>query len=147
MKNIMTKEEIKEIEKSIINLTNDFCNQKLDEELRQLCENLVLKLGRKREVPFIRGRIEIWAAAVVHLIASLNFLFDKSTENFTSIADICEFFNVKSSSFTNKSREIRESLRMGIFCPEFSTRKINETNPMNDLVMVNGFIVPRKFLK
>ena len=89
---LVTNEEIK---------SADFSNQKLDEELRQLCENLVLKLGRKREVPFIRGKIEIWAAAVVHLIASLNFLFDKSTENYISIADICKFFDVKSSSMTN----------------------------------------------
>lgn len=44
----------------------------------------MMKLGRKREVPFQRGKIEIWAAAVVYAIGSPNFLFDKSFEPYMS---------------------------------------------------------------
>ena len=71
----MTKEEIKEIEKKLIETTNEFCTQKLDDEYRQLCEKLIKKLGRKRDVPFQRGKLEIWAAAVIHTIGSINFLY------------------------------------------------------------------------
>ncbi|MCK4345661.1 MAG: hypothetical protein KAX05_10285 [Bacteroidales bacterium] len=62
----MTKEEIKDREKKLLELTGTFCSQKLDDDYFQLCKKLVKKLGRKRDVPFKRGKIEIWAAAVIN---------------------------------------------------------------------------------
>lgn len=73
----MTKEEIKKKEKKLLELTGSFCAQKLDDDYSQLCQKLILKLGSKKDVPFKRGKIEIWAAAVIHAIGSINFLFDK----------------------------------------------------------------------
>ncbi len=55
----MNKEEIKKREKQILELTNSFCSEKLDQEYGELCKKLVLKLGRKREVPFVRGKLNI----------------------------------------------------------------------------------------
>lgn len=72
----MTKNEIKERETELIHLTGTFCSEKLDENYAQLCEKLIKKLGRKHDVPFKRGKIEIWAAAVIYTIGSINFLFD-----------------------------------------------------------------------
>ena len=45
---------------------------------KQLCEKLIRKMSRKRNVPFLSGRMEIWAAAVIHALGSINFLFDTS---------------------------------------------------------------------
>lgn len=138
----MTKEEIKVKEKELVELTNAFCIQELDEEYSMLCEKLILKMGRKREVPFKRGKIEIWAAAVVHALGSINFLFDRSSEPYLSADDICDYFGTKKSTVSSKARQIREMFKMAYFDPEFSTAKRKKNDPFKDLVMVDGLIVP-----
>jgi hypothetical protein len=74
----MTKEEIKLKEKELHDLTGQFCAKYLNDEYFELCEKLIQKLARKRDVPFKRGKAEIWAAAVIYTIGSINFLYDKS---------------------------------------------------------------------
>ena len=54
----MTKDEIKQREKTLLQLTGAFCAQKLDDQYFGLCEKLIKKMGRKREVPFKRGKLK-----------------------------------------------------------------------------------------
>lgn len=138
----MDKKEIKERENILLELTGNFCAQKLDDDYFQLCEKLIKKMGRKREVPFKRGKIEIWAAAVVYTIGSINFLFDKSFEPYITAQQISDYFGTKNSTVSNKARQIREMLNLTMFDNEFATEHMNETNPFNNLVVVNGLVVP-----
>ena len=138
----MTKEEIKNREKELLELTGTFCSQKLDDDYFQLCEKLVKKLGRKRDVPFKRGKIEIWAAAVVYAIGSINFLFDKSFEPYLTPEQISEQFGTNNSTVSNKAKQIKDMFDIWHFNPEFSTQRMTESNPFNNMVMVDGFIVP-----
>ena len=138
----MTKEEIKNKEKKLLELTGSFCDQNLDDDYYQLCQKLVLKLGRKRDVPFKRGKIEIWAAAIIYAIGSINFLFDKSFEPYVTAEQISEYFGTKKSTVSNKARQIKDMFKMGYYDSDFSTQNMTENNPFNDMVMVNGFIVP-----
>jgi hypothetical protein len=138
----MTKQEILEKEDKLLEMTGAFCAQKLDDEYFHLCEKLIRKLGRKRDVPFQRGKLEIWAAAVVYAIGSINFLFDKSFEPYMTADQISEYFGTKNSSVSNKAREIKDMFDMWHFSPEFSTQRMTESNPFYKMVMVDGFIVP-----
>ncbi len=138
----MTKQEIKQKEEKLLEMTGAFCAQRLDDEYFKLCEKLVKKLGRKKDVPFQRGKLEIWAAAVVYAIGSINFLFDKSCEPYMSADQISEHFGTKNSTVSNKARQIKDMFDMWHFSPEFSTQKMTEDNPFNNMVMVDGFIVP-----
>lgn len=138
----MNKEEIKKQEQKLIELTSDFCRQNLDDDYSRLCKKLIKKLGRKRDVPFQSGKIEIWAAAVVYALGSINFLFDKSFDPYMSAENICEYFGTNKSTVSNKARQIKNMFNMWHFSPEFSTQKMMDDNPFNDMVMVNGFIVP-----
>ncbi|MBL7128075.1 MAG: hypothetical protein ISS16_03735 [Ignavibacteria bacterium] len=138
----MTKEEIKNKEKQLLELTGAFCAQKLDDDYYKICEKLILKLGRKRDVPFKSGKIEVWAAAVVYAIGSINFLFDKSFEPYLTAEQISEYFGTKNSTVSNKARQIKDMFNMSHLSPEFSTQHMTETNPFNKMVMVDGFIVP-----
>ena len=138
----MTKEEIKNKEKKLLELTGSFCDQNLDDDYYQLCQKLVLKLGRKRDVPFKRGKIEIWAAAIIYAIGSINFLFDKSFEPYVTAEQICEYFGTKKSTVSNKAKQIKDMFKMGYYDSDFSTQNMTENNPFNDMVMVNGLIVP-----
>jgi hypothetical protein len=138
----MTKEEIKEKEAKLLEITGAFCAQKLDEEYFHLCEKLIKKLGRKRDVPFQRGKLEIWAAAVVYAIGSINFLFDKSFKPYLTSDQISAYFNTRNSTVSNKSREIRDMFNLSYYSPEFSIQRMADSNPFNNMVVVDGFIVP-----
>ncbi|TNF44003.1 MAG: hypothetical protein EP310_03820 [Bacteroidetes bacterium] len=136
----MSKLEIKEKENQLLEMVGTFCSQHLDEDYFQLCEKLVKKMGRKREVPFQRGQLEIWAAAVVYAIGSINFLFDKSFEPYMSTEQICDYFGQKVSTVSSKAKTIKDMFKLRYYDPEFATKKMADSNPFNDFVMVDGFI-------
>jgi hypothetical protein len=136
----MEKEKIIEKQQEIIQLAKDFCNEKINEEYAMLAEKLICKLGRKRNVPFVTGQTAIWAAAVIHALGTINFLFDKSAEPYVSIDDINDFFGTKKSTTGNKSKEIRDLLKLGLWDKEFSTKSIANNNPFAKYVMVDGFL-------
>lgn len=50
---------IKVKEQTLINMTNQFCTEHLDDDYQQLCEILIKKMGRKHDVPFKRGKLEV----------------------------------------------------------------------------------------
>ena len=62
------KELIEEKRRWLVEAAADYCRDHLDDEYRQLCEKLIDKMSRKRSVPFLSGKIEIWAAAVVYAV-------------------------------------------------------------------------------
>ncbi|MDR1180390.1 MAG: DUF6398 domain-containing protein [Bacteroidales bacterium] len=137
-----TKQVKKEKEQMLIKLVSDFCQDKLNEEYKTLCVELVQKLGRKRTVPFITGKLEIWAASIIYTIGSLNFLFDRSFEPYIPSSDIHEYFETKSSTVSAKSKTIRDLLKLNRFDNKFSTNLMIENNPFNQYVMVDDLIVP-----
>lgn len=100
----MDKQQLKEREARVIELATAFCKEHLDDECAELCTKLVQKLGRKRSCPLQSGRVEIWAAASVYTICSINFMFSKSSRLNTSSAEIAEHFWGK---WLNNSREIK----------------------------------------
>lgn len=138
----MTKELIKEKEKQLLEITGAFCAQKLNDEYFGLCEKLIKKMGRKRDVPFARGKLEIWAAAVVHAIGSINFLFDRSFQPYMSSKQVNEYFGTKGTTVSNKARAIKDMFDLWYYSPEFSTNAMQENSPFNNMVMVDGLILP-----
>ncbi|MDR1343149.1 MAG: DUF6398 domain-containing protein [Prevotellaceae bacterium] len=138
----MEKEKIIEKQQEIIQLVKRFCDKKLNEEYAVLGEKLICKLGRKRNVPFATGQTAIWAAAVIHALGTINFLFDKSAQPYVSVDEVNDFFGTKKTTTGNKSKEIRDLLKLNYWDKEFSTQNMAKGNPYANLVKVNGFIVP-----
>jgi len=130
----------------LIEMTAGFCDEYLDEDYKQLCEKLIRKMSRKRNVPFLSGRIEIWAAAIVYAIGSINFLFDQSFEPYASGDDICNYFGTSKSTASQKAKVIRDMFKLGYWDKEFSTSHMMQSSPFSNLVMVNGFIVNKRSL-
>jgi hypothetical protein len=139
----VTKEKMKveTIKNQILELTDGFCHKHADNEYAELCHQLVDKLSRKRVVPFVFGKTEIWASAVVHALGTINFLFDKNTKPYASVDDIAQYFGTSKSTTNQKSKVIRDMFKMNHFDSEFSTQANAEQNPFNRLTMVNGFLV------
>ena len=135
----MDKQQLKEREARVIELAVAFCNEHLDEECAELCTKLVQKLGRKRSYPLQSGRIEIWAAASVYTICSINFMFDKKSRLYTPPAEIAEYFGASSSTIGQKSRVIKDLLKISnLYDANFSLKEIADKNPFKHFVIKNG---------
>lgn len=138
----MDKQQLKEREARVIELAIAFCKEHFDEECAELCTKLVQKLGRKRSCPLQSGRVEIWAAASVYTICSINFMFSKSSRLNTSSAEIAEHFGSSSSTIAQKSRIIKDLLKISnVFDPDFSLKEIADNNPLNHLVIKNNTLL------
>jgi len=136
------KTQINEKTQQLIIMTAGFCDQYLDEEYKQLCEKMVMKISRKRNVSYLSGRIEIWAASIVYALGQINFLFDCSFEPYSTPDDICNYFGTNKSTTSQKAKIIRDMFKLGYWDDEFSTTRVQEDNPFSKLAIINGFIVP-----
>lgn len=135
------KNQIEEKKQKLIEMTAGFCDAHLDKGYKQLCEKLIVKMARKRNVPFLSGRMEIWAAAIIYAIGQINFLFDQSFVPYVSAQEISNYFGASKSTVSQKAKLIRDMFKMGYWDKEFSTTKMREDNPLSDMVMVNGLMV------
>ena len=126
----------------ILKLTGDFCDRYINAEYRELCEKLVNKMSRKRDVPFLRGKIEIWAAGIIYALGQINFLFGSSSETQVRRNDICAHFGSSQSVISQKAKKIRDMFKITYFDDDFSTARSKDENPLKDFWMLeNGLIV------
>jgi hypothetical protein len=130
---VKQKDEIRQKEAEIICLARELCLKMINEEYADLAEKMIRKLGRKREVPFVRGKSEIWATAVVQSIGTINFLYDKSFLPYQSLDALCGYYKLNKSTVTGKSGQIQKMLGIRHFDEEFSTAYLLEENPYKRL--------------
>ena len=123
---------VREMTQRLMGLTAGFCACHLNDEYRALCEKLILKMARKRHVPFETGSLEIWASGVVHALCNINAVFDKgalfdrSPNHELSVGDICKHFDVSSGSVALRSKAIRDMFKLARYDCEFSTARMLE---------------------
>ena len=127
-----TKE--KQREEHIASLVRQFCQEKLDDEYAQLCEKMVRRLG---PTTLATGRQELWAAAVVYAVGSINFLYDHRFQPYIRSVEISRYFGCSQATVAQKARNIRDLLHLSRFWtnPEFSTQYIKAQNPFKRLLM------------
>jgi hypothetical protein len=122
-------------------MTAAFCRQHADAEYQRLCKKLIDQMARKRVVPFLSGRVEIWAAAIVYALGSINFLFDPSFPPHATPDALCNAFQASKRTVAQKAKLIRDMFNLGYYDLEFSTEHMAKNNPLSRLRMVNGFLV------
>jgi hypothetical protein len=135
------KQHLQALQRQLTDMTAAFCREHADAEYAGLCRKLIDKMARKRAVPFLSGRVEIWAAAIVYALGSINFLFDKSFLPHATPDAICDHFKVSKRTVTQKAKLIRDTFKLGYFDPEFSTERMIKNNPLARLTMVDGLLV------
>lgn len=126
---------------AITTLVDAFCTQHLNEEYRQMIHHAVGALARKRPSPLLRGKENVWAAAAVHAVGQVNFLDDSSQSPHCKSKVIYEYFGIGESTGQNRSREIRDTLKMGPMSPEWTLPSRLADNPMVWLLKVNGVVI------
>jgi hypothetical protein len=122
-------------------LTDAFCEHALNDEYRQLIHRLVGTLARKRPSPLLRGTEKVWAAAAVHAVGRINFLDDPAQTPHCRPSAIFQFFGVAESTGQNKSREIREMLKMGSLSPDWTLPSRLARNPLVWMLNIDGVLV------
>ena len=126
---------------AITALTDAFCEKHLNDEYRVLIHRVVGRLARKRPSPLLKGKENVWAAAAVHAVGRVNFLDDPSQAPHCKPKALYEIFGVAESSGQNKSRQIREALKMGPMSPEWTLPSRLAGNPLVWMLQVNGLVM------
>ena len=126
---------------AITALTDAFCQKHLNEEYRLMIRHVVAVLARKRPSPLLKGKENVWAAAATHSVGRVNFLDDPSQSPHCKPKVIYEFFGIAESTGQNKSKEIRDVLKMGPMSPEWTLLSRLADNPMVWILQVNGLMI------
>ncbi|HLA35152.1 MAG TPA: DUF6398 domain-containing protein [Rhodocyclaceae bacterium] len=126
---------------AIVRLTDAFCEQRLNEEYRQLIHRLLGALARKRPSPLTQGKEASWAAGAVHAIGFANFLGDASQTPHCKPKIIYDFFGIAESTGQSKSKEIRNLLKIDQLSPQWTLPSRLADNPMVWMLQINGLII------
>lgn len=126
---------------AITTLTDAFCARHLNEEYRQVIQQVVGALARKRPSPLLKGKENVWAAAALHAVGRVNFLDDPSQTPHCKPKAIYEFFGIGESTGQSKSKEIRNVLKMSPLSPEWTLPSRLAGNPLVWTLQVNGLMI------
>ena len=126
---------------TIIKATDDFCEQYLNDEYKELIHLAIVAICRKHPSPLLKVKESSWAAGVVHAVGMVNFLHDPSQTPHCKSSAIYSYFGVGASTGQGKSREIRDLLDMHQFSSEWMLPSRIEESPLVWMLTVNGMIV------
>lgn len=140
------KVRINEKAHQLVNMTAEFCEKYLDDEYAELCEKLIRKMSRKRNVPYLSGRMDIWAAGILYALGRINFVFEPGDGPFTTRDELCAFFGTNKSTTSQRATKIMDMFKLTYWDDDFSTETNLENNPFSDLIMVDGLILSREML-
>jgi Domain of unknown function (DUF6398)/Plasmid pRiA4b ORF-3-like protein len=126
---------------AIVELTDEFARQHLNDEYAQLIRQATAALCRKRPSPLDKGQAKTWACGITHAIGMVNFLFDSSQSPHVSAKDLYQWFGVADSTGQGKSKIVRDTLKMGQFDPDWCLPSLVDRNPLVWMLSVNGLII------
>jgi hypothetical protein len=130
----------------ISGVTDAFCADHLDDEYADRCRHLTVKLARKRPSPLVRGDRHNWAAAIIHTVATANFLYDRTQRPHLRVDDVATFLGVSKSTMTAKAALIRKILRIDHYDPELCRPSMIDRHPYAWYVELDGYIVDARGL-
>jgi hypothetical protein len=125
----------------ITTLTDTFAQQHLNDEYAQLIRQTTAALCRKRPSPLNSGKDHTWACGIIHAIGMVNFLFDSTQTPHISPTELYATFGINPSTGQSKSKNIRDTLKMRQFDPDWSLPSKIATNPIVWMVIINGVII------
>lgn len=139
------KEKKQERAKKISNLINGFCNRYLNDDLQGYAMKLLERLTRKRTYSITSGRIEIWASAIIWVIARLNFLLDSQNSNNISTDTICDFFDTKKSTVGNRATDIEKACKIRMGEEGLCNSEISDS--LSFVQLPNGIVLTKRMAK
>jgi hypothetical protein len=84
----------------------------LDAELTGFSVELWRRLCRRKAPDCLRGKPEVWAASVIHVIARINFLSDSNEPGHLTFDTVCDFFHTSKNTIGGKATLIERTLKL-----------------------------------
>ena len=126
---------------NIIALTEPFCRNFLNDEYSELAKRMAAALCRKRSSPVISGEIRTSACAILYALGKINFLSDRSTQPYMTMADLCGAFGVGQSTASAKANNILRTLKAHQLDPKWWLPSLLDMNPLVWMIEVNGILI------
>ena len=108
-------------------------------------EKLWEQIGRKRNYVITGGSKEVWASAVVHVIARLNFLFDRSSPHYLPPDAICGFFGTKKGTVSARAADIEKACRIRMGHAGLCSEEISDG--LTFVQLSNGIVLSKRMAK
>jgi len=124
----------------ILELTSGFCQKYLNEEYRELCEDMTWTIYEEG-LPIETSKPSSWASGIVHAVGWINFLHDPSQSPHMTSAQVAEGFGVSQGTMMAKSKTIRDEFDLMPFDPDWCLPALLEDNPLVWMLKVNGFVM------
>jgi hypothetical protein len=119
--------------REIVGLTDQYCKAHMNAEYRDLCRKAAVEACRAK-VPVESGKAAGWAAGVVSAVAFANFLGSDPGRPFHTPPDeMAKRLGVSPATMNNKSKAVRDALGIDRADTRFSTKDLNDRNPLNQL--------------
>ena len=87
----------------------------------------------------------IWGAAVVYVIAGLNFLFDRRRPHYLSPDVIWEYFGTKKGTLKTRAKEIEKVCRIRIGQEGLCSAEISDS--LTFVELPNGLVLTKKMAR
>lgn len=129
---------------AIKTMIEDFGREELNPLYINFAIELLHKISRMRKLDIQRGRMEIWAAAIIYVIARLNFLFDPESDVALSPDTICDYFDTVKSTVGNKASLIQKTGNLYYGAEGFCRQDIIDATTF--IKTPEGFILPKNML-
>ena len=126
---------------TVVHLMDEFCDQHLNAEYRELARDMAAALSRKRPSPLASGQPRTWACTIIYELGRVNFLSDPATHPHMTLAELCTAFGVGQSTASAKAHVIRNLLRVNRLNPSWMLPSLVETHPLVWMAEVNGVLV------
>ena len=117
----------------------DFGANHLDPELTGYVLDLWARVCRTSKLDPRRGHRGVWAAAVTHVVARMNFCYDRAQPVYLKLDTICNFFNAAKNTVGGKASQIEKTLRLGSVEPGLCRRELLDSFTM--IRLSNGMVM------
>lgn len=128
----------------LVELTDAFCAERLDDEYRDVCRLLAADLCHEG-TPAARGKREGWACGVAYTAGWVNFLTDPASEPHLRADEIAEWFGVSEATMHAKARVLRDGLELTRLDPDYCVASRLATNPFVWLFEIGGVPVDVRY--
>jgi hypothetical protein len=125
---------------AVTSLLESFCASHFSHETAEYVRVLWTRICRKRNSRLTGVKPEVWASAVVYVIARLNFLFDPENADRLTSDTICNFFGTKKSTVSARATAIEKGCRIRMGEPGLCSDRISDS--LTIIQLPNGLVVP-----
>jgi hypothetical protein len=123
---------------AIVALSDAFCAEHMDARFARLARLAAAALSRKRPSPLEHGRANTWACGILYALCHVNFIFDKGQPHHISPADLCAALGVAERTGQDRSRRVRQALKMSRFDPDWYLPSQANEDPLAWYITVQG---------